>query len=117
MSATKNGNQSIYAGPGLVECPDCKGSGEVPVDPEQSGSAMTACKLCKGEGERRKHVPGLTKREAFAQTAHAGMLSSSKLMQDITAQCAKLNKEDEFFRVTAEIAVDHADALLEALDK
>ncbi len=60
---------------------------------------------------------GLTKRESFAQTTQAALLSNAKSIQEITAQCSRVNKDEEFYRVTAEIAVEHADALLEALER
>ncbi len=62
---------------------------------------------------------GLTKREAFAQTAQAALLSNAASMREIMTQISRVrvNKDEEFYRGTAEIAIDHADALLEALEK
>jgi len=67
--------------------------------------------------EDRLLIGGFTKREAIAQTAQAALLSNTKSMQEIMAQCHRARKDEEFYRVTAEIAVEYADALLEALEK
>ena len=104
MNATNNGNQSIYAGPGVIECDACKGTGEVPINPDQQDSAVKTCSTCKGKGERRKTLTGLTKREHFAGQIHAGLLKNDASDEMLANQIAT-------------VAVVHADALLEALEK
>ncbi len=62
--------------------------------------------------------PGLTKREMFAMAAMQGAMSNSEL----TKYAAKLSKKQPISgtdeaAVYCEIAVQYADALLEALEK
>ncbi len=110
MNATNNGSQSIYAGPGVIECADCKGAGEVPIDPDREGSgepgkaAVKTCPTCKGKGERRKLLPGLTKREEFAKMAMQGLLADP-------------NRETLAPQTTANLAVVAADSLLVSLSE
>ena len=101
MNATNNGSQSIYAGPGVIECADCKGAGEVPIDPDQEDSAVKTCSTCKGAGERRKTLAGLTKREHMATEIMSGMAAHTDAELDHLAV----------------LAVVGADALLEELEK
>ncbi len=56
--------------------------------------------------EDRLLIGGLTKREAFAQSAQAALLGKAEFIQELTERDS-----------LAKMAVVHADALLEALEK
>ena len=104
MNATNNGSQSIYAGPGVIECADCYGSGVEGGKPSVEGEEDTKCSTCKGAGERRKTLTGLTKREEFAKMAMQGLLANP-------------NRETLTPQTTANLAVVAADSLLVSLSE
>ena len=84
-------------------------NGNDPAYPQPANHAGYRAQWSAGTG-------GLTKREAFARSAQAAIIGGG-VAADITAACNKAGKEDDFFRVVAEIALEHADALLVALEK
>ena len=86
------------------------GNGNSPAYPQPATPAGYRAEWATGSG-------GLTKREEFARSAQAAMIGNAGLLQDITAACKSKGKDDHYHRVIAEIALDHADALLIALEK
>ena len=82
--------------------------GSEPAYPQPATPAGYRAQWASGTG-------GLTKREAFALSAQAAIIGG-EVAKDITAACVDKGNDEEFWRVVAEIAIEHADALLAALE-
>lgn len=66
------------------------------------------------------HTEGLNLRQLFATNAQQAIVSNAQSLIEITKRVQKedvKDKDDLFYKVVAGVAVAHADALIEALNK
>ena len=71
-------------------------------------------------GNANGFVKGMNLRQLFATNAQQAIISNADTMREITNKVSGKRREDQeaaFFKVVSSIAVLHADALIEALNK
>ena len=74
----------------------------------------------KQYGRTYNHTEGMNLRQLFATNAQQAILSNADTMKEITNKVSGRRKEEQealFLKVVSSIAVLHADALIEALNK
>ena len=74
----------------------------------------------KQYGRTYNHTEGMNLRQLFATNAQSAIISNADTMREITNKVSGKRGEGQeaaFFKVVSSIAVLHADALIEALNK